>query len=62
MSGAMPSGSEYTTYGRPDRSMAARTSVSSIGTSAFPYREMPDLSPSASFSAVPSAIAVSSTV
>src|SRR5215467_4070797 len=62
MSGAMPSGSECTTYGRPDTSTAARASVSSSGTTASPNRLMPALSPRASRSACPRVIAVSSTV
>src|SRR5215831_5313184 len=48
MSGAMPSGSLCTQYGRPDRSTAALASVSSSGTTASPNLVMPALSPSAS--------------
>ena len=51
-----------TQYGRPDTSTAAWASVSSIGIHASPNRRMPFLSPSASRSAWPSTMAVSSTV
>ena len=49
-------GSSCTTYGRPDRSTAARTSTSSSGISADPKRRRPFLSPNASASAAPSAL------
>src|ERR1700761_5106893 len=58
----MVSGSSWTTYGRPDRSTAAWTRVSSSGIRLLPNRVIPALSPSASRRAWPTAIDVSSTV
>ena len=48
--------------GRPERSIAASASASSIGTRAWPKRRMPRLSPSACASAWPSTMPTSSVV
>jgi hypothetical protein len=48
--------------GRPEMSIAAEARASSIGTIAWPKRRIPLRSPSASSSAWPSAMPVSSTV